>query len=317
MIRIQLSLLHSQKKENKIGAEEQERRSFSKKSCPKDERRDEMKSFRQSILIAAAVVMIAACVILILLSRGVKEKKPGSGEERYTGTIENLVVEAGACEIEIVEGGTDAVTLSWQGIPSEDISGTLENGTLKIKSSYSKNWNLGFLIKFTTKKREDAKIVLTIPKDKVFQSVVLEFGAAEVEAERILAEELKISVGAGEMEADYLWAGKSAKISVGAGSLSADAVSLTNADLNCGVGEMDLAGEIFGDSTVDCGVGEVELTLTTEEASYRGRLDCGLGSLKFGTISVNGSGKKDYGASSAENRMDIKCGVGEVDVHFR
>lgn len=276
-----------------------------------------MKSFRQSILVAAAVVMIAACVILILLNRGVKEKTPGSGEEKYTGTIENLLVEAGACKIEIIEGGADSVTLQWEGIPSDEISGTLENGTLKIKSSYSKSWNLGLLFKFSSKKRKDAKIILTIPKDTVFQNVEMEFGAAEVEAERIQAEDLKISVGAGEMEANYLLARKSAKISVGAGSLSANAVSLTNADLNCGVGEMELSGEILGDSTIDCGVGEVQLTLTTDEDSYRGKLDCGLGSLKFGKTSVNGSGKKDYGTSSAENRMDIKCGVGEVDVHFR
>ncbi len=274
-----------------------------------------MKSFRQGILIAAAVVMIAVSVILILLNQGVKEKRMGSGTESFTGTIENLIFEAGACEIEIREGETEQVTLWYQGMPAEDISGSLENGTLKIKSTY-KSWSLGRLIRIGRKK-EEAKICLTIPKDMAFKKAVLEFGAAEVMVERILAEDLTLTVGAGEMNAQYLAGSRSAKITVGAGSLKADQVSLKDADLNCGVGEMKLSGEILGDSTVDCGVGEVEIAMTTDEDTYRGKLSCGLGSLKFGKISVDGSGKREYGTSSAENRMDIKCGVGEVEVWFQ
>lgn len=275
-----------------------------------------MKSFRQGILIAVAVVMIAVSVILILLNQGVKEKTMGSGTESFTGTIEKLIFEAGACEIEIREGEAGQVTLWYQGMQADDISASLENGTLKIKSSYKSGWNLGRLIRIG-RKRDEAKICLTIPKDMVFQSAILEFGAAEVEVERVVAEDLTLTIGAGEMNAQYLAGSKSAKLSVGAGSLEAEQVSFTNADLNCGVGEMKLSGEILGDSIVDCGVGEVEIAMTIAEEAYRGKLSCGLGSLKFGKTSVDGSGKREYGTSSAENRMDIKCGLGEVEVWFQ
>ncbi|MCH5273659.1 MAG: DUF4097 family beta strand repeat protein [Lachnospiraceae bacterium] len=277
-----------------------------------------MQSFKRSILIAAAIVLIAGSIILILVNKGTKEKNMTTETEIYTGTVENLIFEAGACEIEIKEGQAGQVELWYQGIRAEDISGKLENGTLKIKSSHKNIWNVSFFgIKIGNRNKKDAKICLTVPKDTVFQSVVMNFGAAQVEAERILAEDLKLTIGAGEMTAEYLLANSSAEISVGAGSLSVNGASLTNADLKCGVGQMKLSGELFGNGKVDCGVGEVELSLTTEEEIYRGNLDCGLGSIRVGKNSVNGTGKSEYGTSSAENRIDIKCGVGEVDVHFK
>lgn len=275
-----------------------------------------MKSFRQGILIAVAVVMIAVSVILILLNQGVKGEATVSETENFTGTIEKLIFQAGACEIEIREGGSGEVTLQYQGMRAKDISAGLENGTLKIKSTYKSGWSLGRLIRIGRKK-DEAKICLTVPKDMVLKEAVLEFGAAEVTVERIAAEDLTLTIGAGEVNAQYLAGSKSAKLSVGAGSLTAEQVSLVNADLNCGVGELKLSGEILGDSTVDCGVGEVELALTASEEAYRGKLSCGLGSLKFGRMSLDGSGKREYGTSLAENRMDIKCGVGEVEVWFQ
>ncbi len=275
-----------------------------------------MRSFRQGIFIAAAVVMILVCVALIFVKQSTKEKEGVSGMEIYTEKIEKLVFEAGACRIEIKEGETDEVVLAYEGIRAEDISGKLENDTLRIKCSHKNKWGMKlFGIRFGNE--DEAKISLTLPKNRVFQSVTMEFGAAQIRAEKICAEDLTLTVGAGEMSAEYLLGSKSAKISVGAGSLKADEVNLVNADLDCGVGELKLIGEVSGDSTVDCGVGSVVLTLTGQEDAYRGSLDCGLGSLRFGDNSINGSGKREYGTASAENRMDIKCGVGEVDVRFR
>lgn len=275
-----------------------------------------MKSLKQGIFIVIALVMIGVAVTLILLKKDEGGGTVISETEIFKGEITELIFEAGACQVEINKGIEGQVTVHYEGIKAKYITGDLEDGKLKIRYNPKNSFSL-FGINLGSGLAKKAKITLTVPEETVFKNVTMEFGAAEVRAERIMAEELFLTVGAGEMNADYLFASKSAKITVGAGSLTADKVAFTNAELKCGVGEMELSGEIYGDSTVDCGVGEVEIALTTEEDIYRGKLDCGLGDISFGRTSVDGSGKKEFGTSSAENRMDIKCGVGEVDVHFR
>lgn len=275
-----------------------------------------MQSVRQWIYILIALAMIGAAVLLIVFK---KDDAEADGLTKniistYPEEITEVIFEAGACVVEIVEEDTIGAAVQGMNIKSSDFSCSCVDGVLKVKYTPTNSWNVDFLD--YDGRDEEAKIILTLPAEKVFEKVSMEFGAAEVTAERISAKDLTIHVGAGEMQADYLYAEDSAKITVGAGALYADRVNLTDATLNCGVGELELSGEIYGNSVAECGVGEIDIALTTEEELYRGSLDCGLGEISFGRTSVEGSGKKEYGTSSAENRMDIKCGVGEVDVHF-
>ena len=134
--------------------------------------------------------------------------------------------------------------------------------------------------------------------------------------EEVRAKKLYITVGAGELNAKSLTATESAHFTVGAGSFVAEDVALTNADLECGVGEMKVSGTLDGASVAECGVGSMEIAIAGEQAEYYGELNCGLGEIECGDIQIGGSGKQSYGTSSAERRMDIKCGIGEVDVRF-
>ncbi len=274
-----------------------------------------MESFRRWLYILIAVVMIGAAVLLIVVRKenGDRSVSVVSGTDTYTGELNGLAVEAGACEIEIRTGESGQATVEYENVKSAAYSVLYENGVLKVKYVPKSSWNIRFF-DFDSHGRE--RLILTIPKDALFDKVSMKFGAAEITAEQICAKELELEVGAGEMYAGYLYAEESARLMVGAGALYADRVCLTDANLNCGVGELELSGEIYGNSVAECGVGEIDIMLTTGENMYHGRLDCGLGTITFGQNSVEGSGKKEYGTSSAENRMDIKCGVGEVDVQF-
>lgn len=276
-----------------------------------------MKNVKQWVFILIALVMIVAAVLLIVWSKN----GDGNGEkitektEVFTGELKELIFQAGACEVEMKEGPAGQITVQYENIELKSSESGFSDGVLTIKTKDPKKVNffgLGFSVD-----SEDAKITVTIPADTVLEKATLEFGAAEVTAERISAEELTIAVGAGEFTAEQLVAETSARLTVGAGAFYAEEVHLTNAELECGVGEMELSGVIYGDATVDCGVGALELTLdgqTKEE--FRGELSCGLGKLCFGDITINGSGEETYGSSEAENRMNVKCGIGEVNVRF-
>ena len=277
-----------------------------------------MKTTKQIIFIVIGAVMILLAVGLIFMKKSddapqwvTGERK--SGSKVFSEPISSLVFEAGACNIEILEGDGEGYIVDFENLKYGTLLTESEGEELKISYKQNKDWTAKM---FVDDDINDQKITLTIPKDAELDSALFEFGAAEITMEEVTAKKLYLTVGAGELNAERLTATELARFNVGAGSFSAEDVSLTNAELVCGVGEMSVSGSFDGDTTADCGVGAMELRVHGEQEGYRGDLNCGLGEIEFGNINIGGSGKKSYGTSSAERRMDIKCGIGEVDVRF-
>lgn len=277
-----------------------------------------MKSAKQVVFILIGAAMILLSVGLIF-AKGSSDREHGISEKGENGSasfsvpISTLVFEAGACNIEILEGEGNEFFLDYEGLKYGTLTHNLDGDTLRISYKQDDDWVAKM---FLTDDINDQRITLTIPKSAVLDEAEFEFGAADITMVRVVANELVIKVGAGELHADGLTATGQAKLNVGAGALYADDVNFANAELVCGVGEMEISGLVAGESVVDCGVGHMGLALDGEQEAYYGELDCGLGELRFGDIRIEGSGKKSYGTTSAECRMDIKCGIGEVDVQF-
>lgn len=277
-----------------------------------------MKSAKQVafVLIGAAMIFLSVGLILTKKSNDTRNgisSEGESGSRIFSMPISSLVFEAGACNIEILEGeGTDYI-IDFEGLKYGNLTTKPEGETLTVSYKQNDNWTAKM---FLDNDINDQKITLTVPKGVVLDSALFEFGAAEITMDGVAAKELYVTVGAGQLTAERLTATELAKFNVGAGSFSAEDVLLTNAKLECGVGEMNVSGTFDGETKADCGVGAMELVVYGEQELYHGDLNCGLGEIDFGTISIEGSGNKTYGTSSAERRMDIKCGIGEVDVRF-
>ncbi len=276
-----------------------------------------MKNGKQMVYILIGCAMILLSIGLIVMNKsfgGDSKETKRSGTSVYTEPIKELDLDIGACEFDIVIGEKSPCMLSYEDAENAIVSDSLVDGVLTISCKQKSNWLSNL---FKNGGNSTAKLTLTLPEETVFERADLKFGAAEVEIEWLLAEELKMALGAGAVDVISMWATDKAEIEVGAGALIAESAILKNAQITCGVGEVEMAGMITGESTVECGVGEINLEVYGEEADYYGKLDCGLGEVNCGTVNISGSGKKEYGTTSAENRMDIKCGIGEVNVQFR
>lgn len=277
-----------------------------------------MKSAKQIVFITIGVVMIFLAVGLIFMKKSDDTVKGFTGERQsgsyvFSEPIKSLVFEAGACTIEILEGEETGYIVDFENLKYGTLVTEPDGEGLKISYKQNDNWTAKM---FVDGDINDQKITLTIPKDAELDSALFEFGAAEVIMENVTAKKLYLTVGAGELNAERLTATEFAKFNVGAGAFYVDDAALTDAELVCGVGEMNVSGSFYGDTTADCGVGAMELRVRGEQDDYRGELNCGLGEIEFGNINIEGSGKQSHGTSSAERRMDIKCGIGDVDVQF-
>lgn len=277
-----------------------------------------MKSAKQIVFITIGAAMILLAVGLICLKKSGDTVNGFTGERQsgsyvFSEPIKSLVFEAGACTIEILEGEETQYIVDFENLKYGTLVTEQEGEELKISYKQNNNWTAKM---FMDEDINDQKITLTIPKDAELDSALFEFGAAEISMENVTAKKLYLTVGAGELNAELLTATEFAKFNVGAGAFYAEDVALMNAELVCGVGEMNVSGSFDGDTTADCGVGAMELRVRGEQEDYRGELNCGLGEIEFGNIKIDGSGKRSHGTASAERRMDIKCGIGDVDVQF-
>lgn len=269
---------------------------------------------RRILYIAIALAMVAACVGLIIW----KKTEGGEKETMQGMTIESkdykeLELEIGGCVLEICEGSE--FRLDGENIEKKYL--ICESGSDRLTIKYKKKdsgIHLSFFgLNFGEKKRT---LVLTVPKDYEFENVSMKIGAVDGSINKLTTGKLVLEVGAADLSVEELIAKESAKIKVGAGEIEISKAELNDAQLEIGAGEMTVNGVITGKSSVDCGVGEAEIMLLGNEEDYDGKLDCGLGSLTFGSkhLSVNGSQNISNGK---ENRLDVNVGIGEVKVLFR
>lgn len=155
-------------------------------------------------------------------------------------------------------------------------------------------------------------VILNIPEGFVFDTATVETGAGRVEIDSLSADDLKLSLGAGEAEIKNLTANSRADIDGGAGELKIDGGRLCNLKLDMGVGELTLKSRIEGQSKLDYGVGETQLTLLGSRDDYKIEIDKGIGEAKLAGESM--SDDSVYG--SGENYIEIDGGIGTIDIEF-
>ena len=82
-------------------------------------------------------------------------------------------------------------------------------------------------------------------------------------------------------------------------------------DLDLGVGDLELSGQVPGNSEIDCGVGKVALSLTSGD-QYRLRLDKGIGSATLNGQEMVGS--TYYG--TGPHNLEISGGIGSIQIEL-
>lgn len=108
------------------------------------------------------------------------------------------------------------------------------------------------------------------------------------------------------------------KISVGAGDvIGGDAVWADRCELDVGAGSLELEELNTKELTAKCGVGEIELELVGKKEDYSYSLSCGIGEIELDDTQYSGLDMEEQIDSPGAKRMiTLKCGVGNIDVDF-
>lgn len=248
------------------------------------------------------------------------------GEKVQVSDIRSLDISLGDCLLFLEEQEGDDIRLYAEG--DGDCYWQAEGGNLRLsrKSRRIRIWE-----KYDVKER----FYLYLPKGQRFDDIALSFGAGVVEGAVLRADHVDIDLGAGECKLQGI-EGKSLSVDLGAGRVSATDVTVTEADLNVGAGrieipnlvsagEVDLelgmgdaliGGDITGHLDVQCGMGNVAMKLAGSEDDHSYSVDCSMGSVRVGSRKAEGLASTQEWNAGKSSEFVIECSMGTVDISF-
>lgn len=221
-----------------------------------------------------------------------------SGEiEKYfeNNQINSMKIELYYSNLIIKEGNNFYVEANTSNIEYKQ-----NNNQLVVKE---KNANL-----FNTNNQRN--ITITVPMDKMLNSVSIEAGAGEIQINKMSTQNLNLEIGAGKVTIQDLQVTQKAKIEGGAGKVEILSGEITDLDLDMGVGDFTLSTTLYGNNKIDAGIGKLELTLSNGLENYIIRANKGVGSIKINGNEV--SNNVEYG--NGETHLKINGGMGSIEV---
>lgn len=222
--------------------------------------------------------------------------------------VEGIRIKHVAGSLTIKEGDVEKVKVSSEnsqkGYEIHDKDGTLIiSDKLKMR---------GFFKYFGPRQRTN-NLTIYLPKNYNLEKLEIEAGAGRVILEDFTANTLFMNAGAGAVSAKNIKANKT-DLTGGVGSLDLIDVEFENGNIDCGVGKVYISGKLIANSKINSGVGEVILDLFGQLEDYNLLIEKGLGA-----ISINGKEYQnvDFKENKADNTLEIKGGIGKIDINFK
>ncbi|NLC25560.1 MAG: DUF4097 domain-containing protein [Fastidiosipila sp.] len=139
-------------------------------------------------------------------------------------------------------------------------------------------------------------IILTFPRDIVFENV-------------------KISIGGGILEINHLTA-DTMHLSVGGGKINARDVTAQKLSLESGAGEINLTGNVSETLDINQGVGQTSVVLDGKENDFNYKINYAVGRVRIGEREYSGISGSDNINNNADKNMTINSSVGNLNVQF-
>ena len=180
-----------------------------------------------------------------------------SGEDTSEPQTYTLSQDIGEIEIEL--GAVDCDIMTGESFSVESNTSKLHikdgNGRLVISDS-ALNVSRG------------ARLKIYIPADAQIRRIDISAGAGDIYAERLVCSSLYLECGAGNVKIDEAVATVKADIEGGVGEINIGGGSLNDLDLEMGVGSLELTNRLRGACDLEFGIGDADVTLIGTPEDY-------------------------------------------------
>lgn len=202
--------------------------------------------------------------------------------------VRTLNIDADVCSVVIQQG--DQYRLQVGEKMADTVTDMLEDGVWQITQKSKSH--------LENTSGSNATVIITIPNEVSFEKITCDLGVGELDAERLVAEEIELESGVGD--------------------LTIDGVQCKELSVNCGTGSANIGASTISErADLENGVGDLTLTLEGTETDYNYSVSCGMGSVRIGSVlnadGLDGDQTIDRGQDCWIN-MDN--GVGDVTIDF-
>lgn len=266
--------------------------------------------------VAGAGFMIGSSDRASLLSFGtvkIDQSKSISASE-----VSKLKLDTGSMDVELVKGfSSDRIVASLTGRASKKYSDKINvqlnssGGTVTVEGIEQDGFTFGISI-------VNVKLRLEVP-ERMFESIELELGSGNVDAEGIRSNELLIRVGSGNIELSDIEASR-AEIRSGSGNVEAENSRLGELTAELGSGDITLE-DIQGSLKTETGSGNIKIELQNLDNAIAAKSSSGnitvtsdktpdSASIRYSTGS--GDFRSSWGGSEQDGQLTI--GNGKIPV---
>lgn len=229
--------------------------------------------------------------------------------------VESLDINMIAGTLTIVEG--DAFNLEVNNLENGRVNSDFSNGTWSIEDTQSKSSSDNVIKIFGVNgliNNNISNIRITIPKDFNGKIIKLKCGAGSITAEKIMADMVSVTVGAGSCRIDELSSKENSEFIVGAGEIIINNLSAVNAKFNCSMGSISVKGNLKGMNSAICSMGTIDLNLEGKQEDYNYSGKCSMGTVSINKSNYTGLNQNFEKDNDADNEININCSVGTVNL---
>lgn len=157
-------------------------------------------------------------------------------------------------------------------------------------------------------------VIITVPKDKIFDSVYIDSGTGNIDADDLSTLYLKLDGGVGDVTFNNLSVTDEIKIESGVGNIELLDSQINNFEFDGGVGNFRFEGDLFGKSDFDTGVGDIYLEINSSLDDYTVEADKGIGNITINDEKVNSNYRNNRESSKS---ILIDGGIGNITLKSR
>lgn len=285
------------------------------------------------IFLGLACITISLGILIVILAYAIGGGKAYSySNTDYTYELDAYAEEVTSIDFNLSYGKVKIKTgddfhVRIENMPEDGYKSYVSQGTWIIKEDFSNenvirifDWNIPVTsigIGFGKNDFKAASITITIPEDFHGKDIKIDLGAGSLYADKLSADTVELTVGAGSMEVETLHATNLMEIENGAGNLIIHEMSARDVDVDCGVGDIKIKGIIERDCNVQTGVGNVFLDIKGDEENYNYTVDCGIGHVIINDNSYNGITDTTIRNNNSVGTFRLECGIGKIELHVK
>ena len=161
---------------------------------------------------------------------------------------------------------------------------------------------------------KDSKVIITVPEDKIFDSVIIDTGAGNIDADNLSSIYLKIDGGMGDITFNNLSVTEEIKIEIGVGNIELLDSQINNLEFDGDVGNFRFEGDLFGKSDFDTGIGDIYVEINSDLEDYTVEVDKSIGNIIINDEKINSNYRNNKESSKS---ILIDGGIGNITLKTR